>query len=72
MTSAAEAPDAGTATCFVCQPPAEMDGARILDHVRLLHPDAWGDGPERWPDGQFVMTPEEDVLTPENIIEPPA
>jgi hypothetical protein len=60
--------DAGMATCMVCQPPEEMPAVRILDHLRLFHPEQYGDGPEQWPDGGFVMTPETDALTPEAII----
>lgn len=27
----------------------------VTDHLRVLHPDAYGDGPERWPDGTLVV-----------------
>lgn len=27
----------------------------VTDHLRLLHPEHYGDGPERWPDGQIVV-----------------
>lgn len=41
------------ATCHLCgdRPP----DAEMWEHLRVLHPDAWGDGPERWPDGQPVI-----------------
>jgi hypothetical protein len=42
-------PDASMATCVLCQPP-EVIGEGILDHLRLLHPGEYGDGPEQWPD----------------------
>lgn len=44
------------ATCHVC-PPGEQNlpDAEMTDHLRLIHPDLWGDGPERWPDGQIVV-----------------
>jgi hypothetical protein len=44
------------ATCYVC-PPGEQDvpDVEMLDHLRVMHPDAWGDGPERWPDGRIVV-----------------
>jgi hypothetical protein len=27
----------------------------MWDHLRVMHPDAWGDGPARWPDGEPVI-----------------
>ena len=54
-------------TCWVCQPAAWVDDEEIFDHLRRLHPDVWGDGPERWPDGQVVvhdMTLEPGDFTP--------
>lgn len=48
-------PDASGATCLVCQPP-QVIGVRILDHLRLFHPDQYGDGPACWPDGELVIT----------------
>jgi hypothetical protein len=43
-------------TCFVC-PEGDRDvpDVELLDHLRLLHPDVWGDGPLRWPDGRVVV-----------------
>lgn len=44
------------ATCFLC--PAEdnqLPDYDMFDHLRVMHPDAWGDGPERWPDGSVVI-----------------
>lgn len=40
-------------TCNLCgeTPP----DAGILDHIRVAHPDFYGDGPERWPDGEIVV-----------------
>jgi hypothetical protein len=35
---------------------------RILDHLRVIHPDVWGDGPTRWPDGRIVVY--DTTLTP--------
>jgi hypothetical protein len=57
-------PDASKATCLLCQPP-EIIGAGILDHLRLFHPDQYGDGPECWPDGGFVV--EDVTLTPDDF-----
>jgi hypothetical protein len=44
------------ATCYLC-PPADnrLPDAEMEDHLRLLHPDVWGDGPECWPDGSVVV-----------------
>lgn len=47
-------PSAIQATCLLCQPP-EVVGPAILEHLRLFHPDAYGDGPQRWPDGRLVV-----------------
>jgi hypothetical protein len=52
-------------TCCRCGDQADgIDG--ILNHVRLIHPDAYGDGPERWPDGGLVIyddtTPDLDMI----------
>lgn len=27
----------------------------ILEHLRVLHPDLYGDGPDRWPDGRIAV-----------------
>lgn len=43
------------ATCLVCQPGLEVAEVEILDHLRIVHPDVWGDGPVRWPDGRIVV-----------------
>lgn len=34
-------------------------------HLRLLHPDVWGDGPERWDDGEPVVI--DTTLQPEDF-----
>lgn len=44
-----------------------MIGERILDHLRLLHPEQYGDGPACWPDGGFVISVEPDALRPEDF-----
>jgi hypothetical protein len=48
-------------TCVACQPPEPVPDARLLDHVRLMHPGVW-DGLDRWPDGQPVII--DDTLQP--------
>lgn len=48
-------PDPNTGYCHLCDAPltpGRLDA--ILDHVRVIHPDQWGDGPERWPDDGLV------------------
>ena len=48
-------PDPNTGYCHLCDAPltpGHLDA--ILDHVRVIHPDQWGDGPERWPDDGLV------------------
>jgi hypothetical protein len=44
------------AGCNLCSPgePYVPDEA-LVDHLRLLHPDAWGDDPQLWPDGEVVV-----------------
>lgn len=41
------------AHCHVCE--TDVPDLELLDHLRLLHPDRYGDGPETWPDGEFVV-----------------
>jgi hypothetical protein len=44
------------ATCFLCPPEDnKLDDDHMLEHLRVMHPDAYGDGPERWPDGGMVV-----------------
>ena len=45
-------------TCLVCPQPAEVPEVEMFEHLRLLHPDVWGDGPMRWRDGQLVVIDE--------------
>ena len=37
----------------------------VVDHLRVHHPEAYGDGPERWPDGTLVV--EDDTLEPRDF-----
>ena len=37
--------------CHLCP----EDVPDIVEHLRLLHPAEYGDGPERWPDGTIVF-----------------
>jgi len=44
------------ATCHLCHPDEQaVPDHDMLDHLRVHHPDAYGDGPERWPDGEIVI-----------------
>lgn len=51
--------------CGLCdweQPDAEGGLEASNDHLRVMHPDEYGDGPERWPDGSLVVY--DDTLEP--------
>lgn len=41
------------ATCHLCGD--HLPDSDMGDHLRIMHPDEWGDGPERWPDGAPVI-----------------
>jgi hypothetical protein len=41
--------------CLVCVPEQPMSDLDLLDHLRLMHPDVYGDGFERWADGRIVV-----------------
>lgn len=38
------------------------DLEQVNDHIRVLHPDTYGTGPERWPDNGIVVY--DDTLEP--------
>jgi hypothetical protein len=38
---------------------------KMDDHLRVMHPDVYGDGPERWPDGAIVI--DDTTLEPEDF-----
>ncbi len=53
------------AECGLCPPgnyiPEGDEGIyggieRVLKHLQEVHPEVYGDGPERWPDGRVVVT----------------
>lgn len=53
-------------TCNLCgDTPDDTD---ILDHLRLMHPAEYGDGPARWPDGGLVII-DQTIDTPADIDE---
>lgn len=41
------------ARCEVCW--EEVPDVDILDHLRVMHPDDYGYGPDVWPDGKPVV-----------------
>lgn len=55
------------ATCLLCQPP-EVVSDDILDHLRVVHPEAYGDGFMRWPDGRLVVV--DQTLDPADFTPP--
>lgn len=54
---------ANTGHCHVCEQP--VPSVELLDHIRVLHPEQYGDGPQRWPDGGLVIV--DDSLTPDEF-----
>lgn len=55
-------PAEGPGSCEVCGEqivPGTLND--ILDHLRVVHPNIYGDGPEMWPDGGPVITFHESV-----------
>lgn len=53
--------------CRLCGDSEPRSPQQILDHFRVVHPDVYGDGPERWPDGALVV--EFEPSTPADIID---
>jgi hypothetical protein len=49
--------------CLRCDEPVPDD--QLLDHLRVLHPDDYGDGPLRWPDGALVVVDLTDLEDPD-------
>lgn len=50
-------------TCHLCPPDDnQIPDTDVLDHLRVVHPDAYGDGPDLWPDGSPVIV--DTTLTP--------
>lgn len=59
-------------TCNICghhevPESGEMaeDVVLMSDHLRVMHPDLYGDGPEVWPDGEIVL--HDETLTPDDF-----
>lgn len=51
--------------CKVCPDTIPRSLPELIDHIRVIHPDLYGDGPDRWPDGGLVI--EDDTLTPDDF-----
>lgn len=49
-----------TGYCHVCEQP--VPSAELLDHLRVMHPEQYGDGPQRWPDGALVIIDDSDTV----------
>jgi hypothetical protein len=56
-------PQQGTGWCAICQEPVPTQD--LLGHLRVMHPEQYGDGPERWPDGRPVVV--DTTLTPDDF-----
>lgn len=55
-----------TGRCNVCE--EDVASVELLDHLRVMHPADYGNGPLRWPDGGFVVV--DNTLTPNEFGEP--
>lgn len=57
MSSSLAATPGENAHCHLCNEdfPQGTDLAQIVDHLRVIHPDQYGDGPALWPDGGPVI-----------------
>jgi len=40
--------------CHLCGDEISRSLAEMLDHLRVIHPDVYGEGPEEWADGGLV------------------
>lgn len=53
--------------CHLCPDDVARSLPQMLDHLRVVHPEEYGDGPERWPDGGVVI--EDNTLEPSDFQE---
>lgn len=49
--------------CNVCD--EDVPSVDLLYHLRVMHPDHHGDGPQRWPDGALVVI--DTTITPDEF-----
>ena len=54
------------AHCFFCGD--DTPDPKILEHLRIMHPEAYGEGPQRWPDGGLVIVDATDY-SPDDVAE---
>jgi hypothetical protein len=52
-------PKPNTGVCLVCQ--EDVPSEELVDHIRVMHPDLYGDGPMLWPDGKRVVIDESEL-----------
>lgn len=58
--------------CEVCGDEIVPGGLQeILDHLRVFHPDEYGDGPERYADGGLVIHVDPEAMTVEALLDSP-
>jgi hypothetical protein len=51
--------------CNLCV--EQMPDEQLLEHLRIVHPEIYGDGPLAWPDGGLVII-DRTVQTPGDIL----
>lgn len=63
-----EGPPGETGHCHQCHEdfPEGTTLNELVEHLRLYHPDDFGDGPATWPDGGVVM--HDDTLEPKDFL----
>jgi hypothetical protein len=61
-------PPGETAHCHLCHEdfPERTTLLELTEHLRVIHPDAFGDGPKTWPDGSLVIL--DDTLEPKDFL----
>jgi len=57
-----------TAHCHLCHEdfPEGTTLNELVDHLRVIHPDQFGEGPATWPDGDVVIY--DDSLEPKDFL----
>jgi len=50
-------------TCNLCGERLPLE--QVIEHLRVMHPDDYGDGPATWPDGEPVVI--DTTLAPEDF-----
>jgi hypothetical protein len=52
-------PKPSTGVCLLCQ--EDVPSEELVDHIRVMHPAEYGDGPMLWPDGKRVVVDESEL-----------